>query len=353
MIDNLPFYTEDALSIKNSYENESLEYLCDEIRVNRRTGELYYTHKRKYSNLTLIFESADNLSMKKLTVRGSIHKFFNGGTHNANNFSFADLKKTLLRVSRELGIELSKCVLKPFEYGLNLNLNDFSNFDAEKIVHNLMCEQRKMFQQNVSGIDSSVVSGSYENETRIKAYVKSLEFPDHCQNTLRIENQQKKLRDLHKRNIKYVSDLLELKNQKIIVEKYLQYIKHIVLFDYTIQLPKNSKYKFRVLRLKNPNHWRTIIKNCSKRKFHKTKYNEETKLLNSLSKKYGQNILNKLIQQAEKQCRLNLGYCSVNAFYIQKTPNYAQVQKPNYAQLYNTCIPCETSRPISFLSTKG
>ena len=98
------------MSIENAYSNNSLKYIRDEINANKETAEIYLTHKRKYLNLTLIFQLDNDKNLKKLTVRGSIHTLFNNGVHNANTFTFNDFKTTLERFSKDLGIDLTRCV---------------------------------------------------------------------------------------------------------------------------------------------------------------------------------------------------------------------------------------------------
>lgn len=346
MIDNLPYYTLDMKSIKNAYSNMSLEFFSNEERVNKETGELYEIHKRRYLNLTFIFQLDSNSNLKKLTVRGSIHTLFNDGLHNANNFTFDEFKTTLDKFSKEFGIDLTRCVLLPPENGLNLPLNEFSEFNSEEILLNTICEQRKMFQENVPGITTSKISGTYKSEYRIKIYAKSTQYPEYCENTLRIEIQQKKMRDLHKRNIIHVSDLLDISNQIYLFEKYMKYIEKLVIFDYKIQAPNRSKYSSKILNFKDSNYWRKLIKDCKERVVHYSKYNEKLVLLNFLSNKYGNDLLQKLLQQIEEQYLNNLGVCHFSPYQVLQKPMYARVLKPMYAQLYNTCMPCNLNNGI-------
>lgn len=352
LIDNLPYSTNDTLSMQNAYSNTSLDFIGDETKANKETGELYYIHKRKYLNLTLIFKLNNAQKLDKLTIRGSVHKLFNNGLHNANIFTFKDFKTTLNRFSNKLGINLSECYLLPFEYGNNLYLNEFSTLDAREIILNTFCENRKMFQPNALGIETSKISGSYNSEMRFKAYTKSDEYPNYCTNTLRLETQQKKSRDLQKNGIIKVTDLFKLKNQIYLFEKHINYIKKIVLFDYTIVLPKNSKYKKLINDFKNPNHWIKLIKKCKNREVYNTKYNEEIDLLNYLSKKYGSNILEILIQQTKIQWIKSLGVCQFTTLKLIKKPKYARLIKPKYALLYNTCIDTELKNGFILYHTK-
>ena len=349
MIDNLPYYTKDIESIKSAYSNSDLVHIKNEEMFNKITGEAYYIYKRKYLNLALIFKLNSIKEFQELTVRGSVHKLFNKGLHNANNFTFKDLENTLTDLSISLGIDLSKCYLLPPEYGTNLYLSEFSGFDAKEIVLNALCEQRKVFQFNVPGINTSVISGSYKNEVRLKVYSKSDDCPEFCSNTLRIETQQKKIRDFQKNGIVKITDLFILQNQIFLFNKHIKYLQNIVFFDYTIELPKDSKYKSDLLHFKNKNNWLKLIEDCKNNKVYNTKYNDTVNLLNFLSNKYGSKLLSKLVQETENQWIKSLGLCTPTPLSITRKPKDAPVRKPKNAPLYNTCMKFNLSHNFSLV----
>lgn len=338
LIDNLPYQTQDVISIRNAYSSNLLTYIVDEEKYSNKTGEVYFIYKRKYLNLTFIFFLDDKKDFKKLIVRGSVHYLFNEGKHNANTFTFKDLEATLKTFSSTFGIDLTKCVLLPIEYGNNLYLNEFSEFDGYEIILNTFCEFRKIFYQNVAGIESSIISGSYVSEYRLKSYLKSEEYPNYCTNTLRLETQQKKMRYLNSKGINVVTDLFNVENQKTLMKKHLANLKRIVIFDYTISIPKNSKFKKDIIDFKNPNFWKKLISKCKKDECYTTKYNSKVDILNKLSKKHGSSLLNKLIYYSEKQWFDAMNRCSYSMYKIIRKSNNAQVLKSNNALL---CISCK------------
>ena len=85
--------------------------------------------------------------------------------------------------------------------------------------------------------------------------------------------------------------------------------------------------------------WGAKIKDCKNSKVYDTKYNEKVKLLNKLSKTYGTNLLQKLIQRIKYQTLKDLRLCNYNTFKISKTPKNALLRKPKNAPLYIWCIP--------------
>ncbi|MCH3881180.1 hypothetical protein [Tenacibaculum aquimarinum] len=278
--------------------------------------------------------------MQELTVRGSIHTFYNNGLHNANRLTFEQFKTSLDKYTSIFGIDLTKCKLLPLENGTNLYLNNFKNhiYNVDEIIENTICVKRNMFNRN-AGIDTSLISGTSKNEVRIKFYSKSADYPKYCTDTLRTEDKLSKIRGLNKKGIVFVSDLYNIKNHIILLEKHLENVSNIVLFDYTIKMPKKSKYLKIINELKNPNYWKKLIKNCKNSKEYNTKYNEKVKLLNSLSKRYGTNLLQNIIQETEKQSLKDLGVCNFSTFKISKTLKNALFVKPKNAPLYIWCTP--------------
>lgn len=339
MIDNLPFYTEDDNSMHNAYNCGLLDFIETKEKIYTSTGELYYIKNLKYLNLFFSFRTNSIGKFQKLTIRGSIHTFYNNGKHNANILTFEDFKITLNKYSSLFGIDLTKCKLLPLENGTNLFLNDFSIYKVNDIIENTFCVKRKMFSHN-AGIDTSLISGTSKTEVRIKFYSKSANFPELCCNTLRIEDKLTKIRGLNNKNIVSVSDLYNIKNHIILLEKHLDNMSKIVIYDYTIKMPKKSKFLNVSKELSNPVFWRKLIKRCKNKEEYDTKYNEKVNQLNNLSKKYGSNILQHLVQHSKKQSLRALGLCYFSEFKILKSPKNAPLIKLKNAQSYIGCNPC-------------
>lgn len=337
MLDYMPFKTTDIPSIENAYHKNILKFVESIEKANPKTGEIYYLVKKKYLNLTFIFTLDNQKDLEKLTVRGSIHTFSNYGLHNANILTFKEFTKCLDSYEDLFGLDLTKCELLPIEYGNILYLSEFSDYYVDDIILNIHCVKRKMFNYG-RGIDTSIISGKSSSEVRVKCYSKSAEYPDYCYNALKVETKVTKSRGLVKKGIVYVSDLYEIKNHIILLEKHLENLSKIVLYDFTMNIPKNSKYVKEARKLNNQSYWRKLINKCDKGEEYYTKYNDKVELLNFLSKTYGGNILNKLLQQTQKQLLKALGLCFFCSLEVTKKPKNAQYIKPKNARLCIECI---------------
>ncbi|MFT4645799.1 MAG: hypothetical protein ACI8ZX_002218, partial [Planctomycetota bacterium] len=306
--------------------------------VNTKTGEIYYICTKKYLNLTFTFNIDSQEKLQKLIVRGSIHYFFNKGIHNANIFTFNNFIKSLNSYSSLFGLDLKKCILLPIEYGTNLYLNEFCDFNVNEIILNIHCVKRKMFNCN-QGYQTSKISGTSNHEVRIKVYSKSQEYFEYCKNTIRLEDKRTKSRRIVKEKIIYVSDLYLKKNHLILLDIHLENISKIVLFDFTMKIPKNSKYSKLINKYSNPIYWQQLINDCKKGKIYDNNYNYEVSVLNSLSKRYGSDILRTLLKQIEKQTLKSLNLCNYNRLEIIKNSKNARKVNSKNARLYIGNIP--------------
>ena len=80
------------------------------------TGEVC-TMYAKYQGLHFIQQGG-----KRWIIKGSLHKFYNEGRHNANDFTYRMLLIALARLEREFGLCLERCYLENLETGVNLRI---------------------------------------------------------------------------------------------------------------------------------------------------------------------------------------------------------------------------------------
>lgn len=291
--------------------------------------------------MKVIYDSEGNPFM--LTSTGSFHYLMNKGIHNANNVTFKQAEQFLLDFAYHFNIKLGSLVLKPFEYAQMINIT----FDVEENVNHTFCEQRKVFENNSPG-NPSKISGSPSNDYRLKFYGKHFEHPLHCEpNTLRCEYQAKKMRVFQdaKRwkdkglGIYTMADLLKKENWQVLYEMHIEKFSQLVIYDTHIQLPKNSKFKKDIINFQNPIYWKNLIKKCQNGETYEKEYNEKVSTLRKLSKKYGKDVLGKIMELLHKQWFIFLGDCKESTFEIPKIPTHAPVFKQTHAP-FIVCMPC-------------
>ena len=144
----------------------------------------------------------DNLSC---FVRGSLHKYFNDGKHNYNNYTLSDFVKTISDLESTLNINAESIRIGRIETGVNLDIDmDVDEFISSVIlfnnIHPTMCDKGVIFKLN-----------DYD----LKLYRKELRGHS---NRLRIELAIKKKRKrdaIIKEYATYCNTLSDLTNPKV------------------------------------------------------------------------------------------------------------------------------------------
>lgn len=144
----------------------------------------------------------DNLSC---SVRGSLHKYFNDGKHNYNNYTLSDFIKTISDLESTLNINAESIRIGRLETGVNLDIDmDVDEFISSVIlfnnIHPTMCDKCVIFKLN-----------DYD----LKLYRKELKGHS---NKLRIElaiKKKRKRESIIKEYTTYCNTLSDLTNPKV------------------------------------------------------------------------------------------------------------------------------------------
>lgn len=139
------------------------------------------------------------------SVRGSLHKYFNDGKHNYNNYTLSDFIKTISDLESTLNINAEAIRIGRIETGVNLDIDmDVDEFIGSVILfnntHPTMCDNGIIFKLN-----------DYD----LKLYRKELRGHN---NRLRIElaiKKKRKRESIIKEYATYCNTLLDLTNPKV------------------------------------------------------------------------------------------------------------------------------------------
>lgn len=160
-----------------------------------------------------------------IVMTGSLHKYFNDGKHNYNDFTIENLKTVLLNIEKNLGIELNKAIIQNIEFGVNIPLK----FEAKTILNNLICFGFKKFK------DVSLPNlGQYKQvENRqyfIKIYDKGRQYKL-GRELLRFEIKIKRMEKIKAINLHNLGDLLNPNWIVSICDELLQDWNNVLLFE--------------------------------------------------------------------------------------------------------------------------
>lgn len=144
----------------------------------------------------------------KVSVRGSLHKFFNGGEHNANDFTPGMAREAARGLVEALGVNPEAVNVGGFEFGVNIPLP----FDSDRFINGIIAlragERVPIKTPTIKNALGVVFEyGDYD----VKIYNKSKESPapysDH--NILRVEIKVKRRKIIKNARVESFGDLVE------------------------------------------------------------------------------------------------------------------------------------------------
>ncbi len=291
---DIPFYPREKL-LKNSNLDFKSNYSLStgEIEQDKVTAE--------YKGMKFI-----SLSTNRLIVQGSLHKYYNFLNNNfapnqiskeqktkgfnGNTFNLTQLKYAVNHLCRLNNINPKQAVLRNFEYGLNIQINN----DCQIFLNSLIRHKNKEFS---SVKDISQYYRQVKNQRFIiKCYDKQIQYQMPMP-IIRFENKQIKMIGLINLPIKCLADLTIKENLESLKHLLVKKWDEVLMYDFTIEISNlKGKERSKIKDLSNPLFWQSIKSNHTHR--HKEKLKE-------LSLKYGKNIkkifMNEIIKQWDKQ----------------------------------------------------
>jgi hypothetical protein len=158
-------------------------------------------------------------------LKGSIHKYFNTGIHNWNDFKYSDVLQALENMWKEYEINPKRACLNKTEVGVNIVVP----FSPELFFMTLISYQGTQFTP--FEIEGSIGMWCKKEHYYIKIYDKSHQYPEAPGYTLRFELSSRKM-DFFKGRIQTFSDYLNYDTFLFYGERLQQYFDEILTCDY-------------------------------------------------------------------------------------------------------------------------
>jgi hypothetical protein len=215
---------------------------------NEQTGEVKPFCVAQYDGLKFIL--IDN---GFLILQGSLHKFFNGGGHNYNDFTLSDLILCLKFIEEVFGLDLSKGIIQNLEIGLNLKIW----LASQVILNSLLVHKAVLPEIRFKGSFRAFHHSEYSVKLYDKAKQHSLN--DSC---FRVEIKYRRGRAINKLGIYSLADLINSKWISKGHNEILKAWKSILMFE-----PLNESEGLN-LEWKNSNYWHSLsrLKRCRQKK---------------------------------------------------------------------------------------
>lgn len=236
----------------NELLNNSLLNFFDKIE--RKTGLLGTYQQAKYKGLLfkIYYGNDANEWYSRITFEGSLHKFWNNGKHNYNDFGIKELLEVLEILKTKFGITPKNCYINQIEIGINLNV-DFNVYDFLTCCIMHKTNRLKWHKTNSKG---HYLLAEYQRYI-FKLYDKATQYKNQKykieNEILRIEIKYRNMEDLRtKYKIFTFEDLLVFGLENFIpllIEKWQE-----VVF-YENEIFENTKYKHKY---NNVNFWEEL-----------------------------------------------------------------------------------------------
>ena len=257
---------------------------------------IYRTTYKKAEHKGLSITYSENNNFR---IVGSIHKYYNDGLHNFNDFTETICKATIVKLCNEFGINPNTFILENLEIGINFKpparTNDILDLCFLHSTKPFESKYDNQFGRYIQCVHSQYI---------IKIYNKALQYSAKGfkidEDIMRFEIKFTVMERLNKLGIKTVTDLLSFDFRKF-KSMLLKEWDKVLLFDKSIMDLKgfNQKYASDV-------YWKDLLKRDSHSAYykHRRKLNEFTlKNSNDLKGKIKETMNNKIDYLTDKGTR--------------------------------------------------
>ena len=238
--------------------------------VNLTTGQIKTTNRQGQKVTPSKNATYNGLEFKiydsgTITLAGSLHKYWNNGAHNYNNFNNEEVLWVLRDLKKKFDIEPEQCVLKCLEIGINI----IPPIHTNEIIDNCFLHKTKTFEHKHNSDEGNYKQWKH-SQYIIKLYNKSLQYKKHFDietEIMRFEIKYIKMQKLNERGIYSLQDLINygLHNFK---DEVLNEWQNVLFYDNTIQIDRlTTKLKRAVLGYSNNNYWIGLLANNQSKNF--------------------------------------------------------------------------------------
>ncbi|KRB54704.1 hypothetical protein [Flavobacterium sp. Root186] len=252
---------------------DTINLTTGELKAVSRNGNRVTPSKKAFYN-GLEFKIYDSGT---ITITGSLHKYWNNGEHNYNDFGNIAVLLVLKELEIKFGIKPHQCVLKCLEIGINIT----PPIPTNEILDNCFLHKTKPFEYQFNswrGKYKQVMHSQYI----IKIYNKALHYVSKgfkiITEIMRFEIKYTKMEKLNKIGIYTLQDLMDygLHNFK---KELLKEWQNVLYYDNTVRIDTlSTKIKNTLLKYSNPNFWIELLENGQIRnfKYHKNQLKDLT-----------------------------------------------------------------------------
>lgn len=272
------------------------------MQVNTKTGEYENVKKVSYYGLEFrLYEPTEKTPYKRLTLEGSLHKYWNNGAHNCNDFGIDQLNEVLNNLKERFNILQSNCILRALEIGVNIE----PPYKTKAILNQCLLHKTDRLKWIYTKDEGNYIQSKHQRHI-IKIYDKRTHYKNKGFNIedeiLRFEIKYTKMRFLNDKGIYNLQDLLNYGLHNFQTDLLKEW-DNVLICDKSII--SKTKYKDQY---DNINFWLDL--NYNNFKYHRNN-------LKQLTAKHPDNIKKKIADLIKKKCEiLNTNTTQINPLYI-------------------------------------
>jgi hypothetical protein len=281
---------------------EASKYLDFIAKVNKKTGELGAYIYAYYRGLEFrIYETTEKTNYRRITVEGSLHKYWNNGAHNFNDFGINEIREVLTDLKKKFNILPENCVLRQLEIGINI----IPPVKTKTLLKSCIMHKTKPLKWIYTNDEGNYVQLKNQRHF-IKLYDKKTHYTNkgfQIDNEIfRIEKKWCKMVELNNKGIYTLNDLItfDLSNFK---SDLLRLWLNVLYCDLNTIIGTKNDNKYN-----NVNWWTEL--NYDNFKYHRKQLNKLLELDPNNSKKIVANLINKKVDF------LNMETTQINPLYI-------------------------------------
>lgn len=270
-------------AIKNT---KNLDYLR---AFNEATGELQnYSYALHKGMKVQLFHGTSDENIGYLTVSGSLHKYWNNGWHNMNDFFLDNVKESVNSLSEFLEIDIGSMRMRQLEIGVNIKLD----LDPRDIIQGCMFSGTKPFLWQ-STRDEGRYKVAQLSQKLIKVYDKTQQSenkglkPD--KNLIRFEIKFNKMQAINRLGISTLMELLAEDFQNFAKSLIMREWKKVLFVDINkdpTEIPIDYTSSF---------FWTELLSNRKRQfRYHRDRVNKVNLEKGSLSQLFADSLYSKM-----------------------------------------------------------
>lgn len=235
-----------------------------EVRTTNRNGQKITPFQNAYYR-GLEFRIYENGTV---TIAGSLHKYWNNGAHNYNDFNYRSFLSVLNDLKAKFDINPSQCILRCLEVGINL----LPIIPTNEILNSCLLHKTKPFEYQKNS-DEGKYKQVQHSQYIIKIYDKARHYKSKGfeieTEIMRFEIKYTKMQKVNAMGVFTLADITTNKLQNKFRSELLNEWKNILFYDKTIQIDTLiKKVKNRLLKYSNQTYWTDLLENNQNKNFH-------------------------------------------------------------------------------------